>query len=143
MTVKVAKTAIGHKSGDTVSLSFKWADNADVRGDVMRFMELGDTAPNDRFVFAYTASTLDDERGKSDEPVEDTTSDETTPVETAPVETDSVIETTAPEATTSTSADTSVTEEKKGCRSALGVSGCAMVAVALGTVSCMKRKKER
>ena len=62
MTIKVAKTTLGCKTGEAVSLSFKWADNADVQGDIMRFMDLGDTAPNDRFVFAYTASTTEDER---------------------------------------------------------------------------------
>ena len=62
MTVKVAKTMLGCRNGEAVSLHFKWADNADVQGDVMRFMDLGDTAPNDRFVFAYAASTNEDER---------------------------------------------------------------------------------
>ena len=159
MTIKVAKTAMGHKSGDTVSLSFKWADNADVRGDVMRFMELGDTAPNDRFVFAYTASTLDDERGKTEEIPEDTT-EETTPEETAPTPEETVSEeTTAEEVTaesttttesaeettaapeTTTAAETAPVEEKKGCKSSLAVSGL-MIAAALGAVPCLKREKK-
>ena len=33
---------------------FKWADNSVASGRIMEFMDLGDTAPNDRFNFRYT-----------------------------------------------------------------------------------------
>ena len=62
LMLAVSKTLIGGESGKALSLTFKWADHADIRGDIMRFMELGDTAPNDRFAFAYNASGLTDER---------------------------------------------------------------------------------
>ena len=39
--------------GDT--FDFKWADNSVDSGDIMQFIDLGDTAPNDRFNYRYTA----------------------------------------------------------------------------------------
>lgn len=38
--------------GDT--FDFKWADNSVDSGDIMQFLDLGDTAPNDRFNYRYT-----------------------------------------------------------------------------------------
>ena len=38
--------------GDT--FDFKWADNSVDSGDIMQFIDLGDTAPNDRFNYRYT-----------------------------------------------------------------------------------------
>ncbi len=61
LVIAVQKSLLGHEGEGAMSCRFKWADNADVRGDVMRFMTEGDAAPNDRFVFAYTASTVADE----------------------------------------------------------------------------------
>ncbi len=52
MAVKVQKSLLG-LSGKAERLIFKWADNADVNGDPMAFMDRGDTAPNDRFGFLY------------------------------------------------------------------------------------------
>ena len=62
IVLAVDKTVIGGKAGETLSFTFKWADNADVAGDVMAFMELGDAAPNDRFAFNYTPDSMDDQR---------------------------------------------------------------------------------
>ena len=126
MTVKIPKTALGLEPGKAASLSFKWADNADIRGDIMAFMELGDTAPNDRFVFAYTASTTEDERSKT----EDTESESNTVTE-------------APTDTPATEAPTEgVTDEpkKKGCRSTLSISAGILAAAVAGAV-CLKRKR--
>ncbi len=53
MTVRVQKSVLGIE-GAATELLFKWADNATVDGNVMEFMDLGDTAPNDRFAFRYT-----------------------------------------------------------------------------------------
>ncbi len=43
---------------DTLRVSktfdFKWADNSVDNGDIMQFIDLGDTAPNDRFNYRYT-----------------------------------------------------------------------------------------
>lgn len=61
LMLSVDKTLIGGSAGEAMSFTFKWADHADVRGDVMRFMELGDAAPNDRFAFAYNANGVADE----------------------------------------------------------------------------------
>ncbi len=165
MTVKIAKTALGCKAGEAVSLNFKWADNADVRGDIMAFMELGDTAPNDRFVFAYTASTTDDERDLTEETTaeetvpeetvpEDTTLVDTTPVDTDPIDTvpeDTMSEVTVPADTTSSETTIEIpdgtpsapTEEKKGCKSTVSFSGGALVTAVLAAIPCLKRKKER
>ncbi len=62
MVISVRKSLLGHTGDGVMSCNFKWADNANVEGDIMRFMSEGDAAPNDRFVFAYTASTVSDER---------------------------------------------------------------------------------
>ncbi len=53
MTVRVDKAVLGIEGAATEVL-FKWADNATVDGNVMEFMDLGDTAPNDRYAFRYT-----------------------------------------------------------------------------------------
>jgi hypothetical protein len=130
MTIKVAKTALGHKSGEAVSLSFKWADNADIRGDIMAFMELGDTAPNDRFVFAYTASTTEDERNTEDETESESNSDTVTE---------------APTDAPATEAPTEPTTEptkKKGCKSTVSASAGILTAAVLGIFPCIKRKKK-
>ena len=133
MTVKVAKTMLGCTTGEAVSLHFKWADNADVAGDVMRFMDLGDTAPNDRFVFAYTASTTEDERNK-------VTETETETDTSAPESETGSVTTSAPE-TEFESETESETEPSKGCRSSMGVGGVLVAAVA-GLMLTGKRKRE-
>lgn len=38
---------------DRDNFDFKWADNSTVTGQVMEFMDLGDSAPNERFNFRY------------------------------------------------------------------------------------------
>ena len=50
MVVKLDAKALG--LGDT--FDFKWADNSVDSGDIMQFVDLGDTAPNDRFNYRYT-----------------------------------------------------------------------------------------
>ena len=128
MTVKISKTALGLEAGKAASLNFKWADNADIRGDVMAFMELGDTAPNDRFVFAYTASTTEDERNST----EDTESEsESNTVTEAPTE--------AP-ATEAPTEDVTDEPKKKGCRSTLSVSAGILTAALMAAVAFSKRK---
>ncbi len=52
MTVSLSKKLVGI-SGEARKLIFKWADNADVKGDAMGFMDQGDTAPDNRFGFLY------------------------------------------------------------------------------------------
>ena len=52
MTVKIRKSLLG-VSGEVKDLLFKWADNSTVAGNVMEFMDLGDTAPNDRYAYHY------------------------------------------------------------------------------------------
>ena len=43
--------------GDT--FDFKWADNSVDDGDIMQFIDLGDTAPNDRFNYRYTTEEIE------------------------------------------------------------------------------------
>ncbi len=38
------------------TFDFKWADNSVSDGDIMQFVDLGDTAPSDRFNYRYTAA---------------------------------------------------------------------------------------
>ncbi len=53
MTIRVRKSVLG-LTGTATELLFKWADNAGVDGNIMAFMDKGDTAPNDRYAFRYT-----------------------------------------------------------------------------------------
>ncbi len=52
MVIRLSKAVIGVK-GTASTFSFKWADNATQGGHVMEFMDLGDTAPNDRYAYLY------------------------------------------------------------------------------------------
>lgn len=52
MTIRLAKASVG-LNGQVSTLCFKWADNSTLTGNVMEFMDLGDTAPNDRFSYLY------------------------------------------------------------------------------------------
>ncbi len=58
MTIRLSKAVIG-VTGTATEILFKWADNATVDGNVMEFMDLGDTAPNDRYAFRYTCAEGD------------------------------------------------------------------------------------
>ena len=42
--------------GDVEKMLFKWADNSTLTGNVMEFMDRGDTAPNDRYAYQYIGS---------------------------------------------------------------------------------------
>ncbi len=53
--IKVAKSSLG-LSGDLASFDFKWADNSTTTGNVMQFMDMGDSAPDNRFNFRFYAS---------------------------------------------------------------------------------------
>ena len=50
LQIKIARSVMN--LGDT--FDFKWADNSVSDGNVMQFLDLGDTAPNDRFNYRYT-----------------------------------------------------------------------------------------
>lgn len=50
MQIKVSADLLG--LGDT--FDFKWADNSVDSGNIMQFIDLGDTAPSDRFNYRYT-----------------------------------------------------------------------------------------
>lgn len=52
MTVRLSKELLG-VSGKLETMIFKWADNSVKNGDPMAFMDLGDTAPDNRFGFTY------------------------------------------------------------------------------------------
>ena len=51
LVIKVKSEIIALNSRD--NFDFKWADNSTVNGEIMEFMDLGDTAPNSRFNFRY------------------------------------------------------------------------------------------
>ena len=53
--IKVSAELLG--VGDT--FDFKWADNSVDSGDIMQFLDLGDTAPSDRFNYRYTTVETD------------------------------------------------------------------------------------
>ncbi len=127
LVIAVDKATLGLPVGKAVSLNFKWADNARVEGDVMRFMELGDTAPNDRFVFAYTASTVEDERRTDSETTDTVTPDTATP------------ETPVTEAPTQPA--TPPEKPRRGCASALSA---ALILPLLATLPflCKQRRKD-
>lgn len=52
MVIRLAKATVG-LTGQVSTLCFKWADNSTLSGNIMEFMDLGDTAPNDRFSYMY------------------------------------------------------------------------------------------
>ena len=134
LMLAVSKTLIGGESGKALSLTFKWADHADIRGDVMRFMELGDTAPNDRFAFAYNASGLTDER--TAEPGTETGTGAETDTATEPSTTEAPAETTGAE----------TEAEKTGCRSAISAVVPVMLAsagAALAVSGSAQRSRKR
>ncbi len=112
IVIRVAKSLIG-VDGTASELLFKWADNATVDGNIMEFMDKGDTAPNDRYAYRYlldgnapatepityklTSGDIRNESellpGVSNEPAEEetvipseTAEPETLPVESTPVE---------------------------------------------------------
>ncbi|MBE6584896.1 MAG: hypothetical protein E7645_00035 [Ruminococcaceae bacterium] len=52
MVIRLAKSVV-EIEGTATALGFKWADNSTLDGNIMEFMDLGDTAPNDRFAYLY------------------------------------------------------------------------------------------
>lgn len=53
MQVKLPRNAVG--IGFEQSFCFKWADNSVDDGNIMKFYDMGDTAPNGRFKYLYKA----------------------------------------------------------------------------------------
>ncbi len=51
MAISLSKSLLGISSLN--AMTFKWADNSVDNGDPMAFMDLGDTAPDNRFAFSY------------------------------------------------------------------------------------------
>ncbi|MBQ5761465.1 MAG: hypothetical protein IIW02_01460 [Clostridia bacterium] len=51
LVIKVKSSLVSLDKRD--NFDFKWADNSTVTGEVMEFMDLGDSAPNSRFNFRY------------------------------------------------------------------------------------------
>ena len=52
MAISLSKSLLG-TNGKVENMTFKWADNSVDNGDPMAFMDLGDTAPDNRFAFVY------------------------------------------------------------------------------------------
>jgi hypothetical protein len=61
MVIRVSSSLLCLDGRD--SFDFKWADNSTTVGDPMEFLDLGDSAPNDRYRFRYilTGGTYSDE----------------------------------------------------------------------------------
>ena len=57
-TVKIAKELLGLSEDKGINFDFKWADNSTETGNVLSFMDLGDTAPNDRFNFRFVGDSV-------------------------------------------------------------------------------------
>ena len=55
LTVTVDKSLLGWKSGEAANFDFKWTDNSTETGNILEFMDLGETAPDSRFNFRYVA----------------------------------------------------------------------------------------
>ncbi len=156
LVISVEKSLLGLPEGEVASLSFKWADNARVEGDILRFMSEGDTAPNDRFVFTYIGSTLEDERHTVTDPAESETSSSADGESTAPAESETSAPTgTLPESTpeptpgtaAGSAADTSDRDGKsgKGCSSsAAWISLIALIGAAgvMATAAVKKRRED-
>lgn len=69
LVVRIDKKVLGIEN-TAKSLYFKWADNSTYRGDMMEFMDMGDTAPNDRYSFVYKAESCSDAKfDKSKTPI--------------------------------------------------------------------------
>ncbi len=126
ITLKVSRSVLGI-GNEAASFNFKWADNSVTDGDILKFMDMGDAAPDDRFSFAYTASTTDDEtpdagesENETDSASDDSHSDHTQPTESA--------------------VNTETREEKReGCRSIVGFPAIAMFVCAV-CFSLIKQK---
>ena len=59
MAIRLAKDVVGVQ-GEIRDMIFKWADNSVDNGDPMAFMDLGDTAPDNRFGFVYKCDSYTD-----------------------------------------------------------------------------------
>ena len=59
MAIRLAKNVVG-VDGAVNAMTFKWADNSVDNGDPMAFMDLGDTAPDNRFGFVYKCESYTD-----------------------------------------------------------------------------------
>ena len=59
MAISLSKSLLGAQ-GKIEHMTFKWADNSVDNGDPMAFMDLGDTAPDNRFGFVYKCESYTD-----------------------------------------------------------------------------------
>ena len=59
MAISLSKSLLG-VDGKIEDMTFKWADNSVNNGDPMAFMDLGDTAPDNRFGFVYKCDSYTD-----------------------------------------------------------------------------------
>ncbi len=58
MAISLSKSLLG--ASKIENMTFKWADNSVDNGDPMAFMDLGDTAPDNRFGFVYKCESYTD-----------------------------------------------------------------------------------
>ena len=80
MVIRVASELLQLEGRD--SFDFKWADNSTTEGDPMQFLDLGDSAPNDRYRFRYvlTGGTYSDALLNTSSDENETVTEESTEV---------------------------------------------------------------
>lgn len=72
MALRLSKQLLGIE-GKLENMIFKWADNSVSNGDPMAFMDLGDTAPDNRFGFIYKCDSYENRQIPKTELVYDAT----------------------------------------------------------------------
>ncbi len=129
ITLKVSRSVLGI-GNEAASFNFKWADNSITDGDIMKFMDMGDAAPDDRFSFAYTASTTDDGTSGAGESGNESESESKPEIESDSDNTQS------PEGMKTTEA---YEEDRGGCNSIIDFPTIAIF-ICIGYFSMIKKK---
>lgn len=58
--IEIPRTMLGEHASDTLDFEFKWADNAQLDGNILNFYTNGDAAPGGRFNFRYCSHVIPD-----------------------------------------------------------------------------------
>lgn len=58
--IAIPRALLGEHAADTLDFEFKWADNAQLEGNIMNFYVNGDAAPGGRFNFRYSSHVKPD-----------------------------------------------------------------------------------
>ena len=143
MMITVPLSMLGIENYKAIDLEFKWADSETIYDEMEDFYCDGDVAPLGRLNYVYQNYIP----GVND-PTPEVESTETETVTETELETESVPDTeTAVDTDTVTESavdtDTETTDEKEGCKSALGTTMVSIVIVSSGAVlACRKKENE-